>query len=92
MSPPPRAGRLTRRARILVFGAVLSAVGAAVAIIFFFQSWRSCEGEDTSAGCPMLAGDAAVLQISVIVLLVGIVVLAAGVLTPRSGLPRRRRA
>ena len=48
----------------LVTGSALFALtGAIVAVVYFFQPWRSCEYEDTSAGCAMLALDATVVTV-----------------------------
>lgn len=64
--------------RWLVAGsALLAGIGAAVAVIYFFQPWRSCDYEDTSAGCAMLPADATVMTVAVVVTLV-----AVGVLVP----------
>ncbi|MDQ1137722.1 cell division protein FtsX [Microbacterium sp. SORGH_AS 1204] len=69
-----------RHSRRVLVGAALCLVGAVVAVTFFFQPWRSCEGEDTSVGCAMLPGDAAVMQVAALVFLIGVIVAAAGVL------------
>lgn len=82
------AGALfARRSLTVMIGSVLSVGGAVVAATFFLQPWRSCEGEDTSVGCAMLPGDAAVMQVAGLVFLIGIIVVAAGLLAPR---PERR--
>ena len=60
----------------LVGGSALFALaGAAVAVVYFFQPWRSCDYEDTSAGCVMLPADATVMGVAMVV-----TVLAVGVL------------
>tara|TARA_R110002020_G_scaffold14291_10_gene50736 strand:+ start:3599 stop:3844 length:246 start_codon:yes stop_codon:yes gene_type:complete len=52
----------------LVTGSALFALtGAIVAVVYFFQPWRSCEYEDTSAGCAMLALDATVMGAAMVV-------------------------
>ena len=57
-----------------VIGASAGLVGAATAVLFFFQPWRSCPYEDTSVGCAMLPNDAAVMVITL-----GVAVVGAGV-------------
>lgn len=69
----------SRVRRWLVAGsALLAGIGAIVAVVYFFQPWRSCDYEDTSAGCAMLPADAAVMTVAVVVTLgaVGALVLA----------------
>jgi hypothetical protein len=58
--------------------ALLAIVGAIVTVIYFFQPWRSCDYEDTSAGCAMLPVDATVMAVAAVVTLaaVGVCVLA----------------
>ncbi|MCI9857620.1 hypothetical protein MIBA_05225 [Microbacterium proteolyticum] len=59
-------------------------ISGAVVALYFFQPWRSCEYEDTSAGCSMLPQDAAAMGVAALVFVVGIVVLAAGLLMHRA--------
>ncbi len=70
-----------RRSLVVMLGAVLCAGGATAVVLFFFQPWRSCEGEDTSVGCAMLPGDAAMMQLSGLVFLIGVIVVASGLLS-----------
>lgn len=72
------------RRRAVASGAAIALISGAVVVLFFFQPWRSCDGEDTSAGCPMLPHDTAVMGVAAVVFVLGIVVLAAGLLTRRS--------
>jgi hypothetical protein len=65
-------------------GALITVMSAAVVVLSFFQPWRSCEDEDTSAGCAMLAQDAAVMGIAAVATLAGVVVAAVGLMWPRS--------
>lgn len=72
---------MSTRARLIASGAVIAVLAGAVAVLFFFQPWRSCEYEDTSAGCVMLPHDAAAMFVAAMVFVVGIVVVTAGLLT-----------
>lgn len=57
----------------LVAGSGLIAlVGAIAAVVYFLQPWRTCDYEDTSAGCAMLPGDATVMVVAVVVTLVAV--------------------
>lgn len=63
----------SRVRRWLVAGsALLAGIGAIVAVVYFFQPWRSCDDEDTSAGCAMLPADAAVMTVAMVVTLVAV--------------------
>lgn len=66
------------RGRLLTGSALVALVGAIVTVVYFFQPWRSCDYEDTSAGCAMLPVDATVMAVSAVVTLVavGVFVLA----------------
>lgn len=65
----------------LVGGSALVALaGAIVAVVYFFQPWRSCEYEDTSAGCAMLPLDATVRGAAMVVTLVAVGVLVFALL------------
>ena len=75
---------MTARTRLITWGAVVAVIGGAVVMLFFFQPWRSCDYEDTSAGCAMLPHDAAAMFVEAMVFVVGISVVAAGLLTRRS--------
>lgn len=74
----------------LVAGSALFAfVGATVTVVYFFQPWRSCEYEDTSAGCAMLPVDAAVMAVAAFATLLAIGVLVLALLVnERSAHPR----
>ncbi|KQR89067.1 hypothetical protein [Microbacterium sp. Leaf179] len=74
---------LTTRTRLIASGTAIAMISGAVVVLYFFQPWRSCEYEDTSAGCSMLPNDAAAMGVAVLVFVVGIVVLAAGLLMRR---------
>lgn len=74
---------MTTRTRLITSGAVIAVIGGAMVVLYFFQAWRSCEYEDTSAGCVMLPHDAAAMGVAAVVFVVGIVVLAAGALLRR---------
>ncbi|MDZ8202702.1 hypothetical protein RZO50_14365 [Microbacterium sp. SSW1-59] len=65
----------------LVSGAALVAlVGATVTVVYFFQPWRSCDYEDTSAGCAMLTGDATVMAVAAFTTLAAVFVFVFGLL------------
>lgn len=68
---------------MILIGASAALVGAATAVLFFFQPWRSCSYEDTSVGCAMLPNDAAVMVIALGVAVVGAGVFALGRLQSR---------
>lgn len=73
----------------MVAGSALFAlVGAIVTVVYFFQPWRSCDYEDTSAGCAMLPGDAAVMAVAAIVTLVAVGVFVLALLTKERPLVR----
>lgn len=57
---------------LMVGSAVLALAGAVVTVIYFFQPWRSCVYEDTSAGCAMLPGDATVMSAAIFATIVGV--------------------
>lgn len=57
----------------LVTGSALVAlVGAITTVVYFFQPWRVCDYEDTSAGCAMLPANAAVMAVAAVVTLIAI--------------------
>ncbi len=64
-------------------GASVALLGAATAILFFFQPWRTCPYEDTSVGCAMLPNDAAVMVTALGIALIGAAVFAVGRLQGR---------
>ncbi|MCJ1706609.1 hypothetical protein [Microbacterium sp. VKM Ac-2923] len=72
------------RTRAVATGTAIALVSGAVVVLYFFQPWRTCDYEDTSAGCAMLPHDAAAMGIAAIAFVVGIIVLAAGALMRRS--------
>lgn len=57
---------------LLAASALVALVGAVVTVIYFFQTWRRCDYEDTSVGCAMLPADANVMTAAVVVTLVAI--------------------
>lgn len=64
-------------------GAVVILSGAVV-VLYFFQPWRSCDYEDTSAGCAMLPHDAAAMGVAVMACLASVGTLVAALTWPRS--------
>lgn len=85
MSPSVYVGGMTRRASRLIasIGASAALLGAATAVLFFFQPWRSCSYEDTSVGCAMLPDDAAVMVTGLGIAIIGSVVSVVGRLLSR---------
>jgi hypothetical protein len=65
-----------RKIAILASSAI-TVVAGIITVIYFFQPWRSCSYEDTSAGCAMLPGDVVVMAISMWSTLVGLVLLGS---------------
>lgn len=63
----------------------MALLGLATVVLYFFQPWRSCPYEDTSAGCAMLPDDAAVMLSAVGIAVVGAAVfLVSRIWGPRS--------
>lgn len=78
-------------ARLLaVIGGVLALVGGVTTVIYIWQPWRSCSGEDTSAGCAMLSGDAAVMAAAMLVVVAGVVLLVVAAVLASSRTGSRR--
>ena len=69
------------RGWIVAGSALFALVGAVVTFVYFFQPWRSCDYEDTSAGCAMLPGDATVMAVGAVVTLVAVGVFVFTLLT-----------
>ncbi|WP_157001109.1 hypothetical protein [Agromyces laixinhei] len=65
-------------------GGVVALIGGIVTAIYVFQPWRTCAGEDSSAGCAMLPQDGIVMAIAMIATLCGIVVFVVGLALSRS--------
>lgn len=63
------------RGWLLAGSSTVALVGAGVTIVYFFQPWRSCDYEDTSAGCAMLPSDATVMVIAAVLTFAAIAVL-----------------
>ena len=60
------------RGWLVTVSALLALTGATVTVVYFFQPWRSCDYEDTSAGCAMLPVDAAVMTVAAVTTLVAV--------------------
>ncbi|GAA2170651.1 hypothetical protein GCM10009846_01800 [Agrococcus versicolor] len=73
---------------LTIAGVVTSLAAMVVAIVYFFQPWRTCDYEDTSVGCSMLPADAAVMMAALLALPIGVALAIAGVVV----LLRRGRA
>ncbi|KAA9085316.1 hypothetical protein [Microbacterium radiodurans] len=76
--------------RLIAASATVSLLGAIITIVYLFQPWRRCDGEDTSAGCAMLPADAAVMAVAALLTIVAVTVLIVSVMTRRA-VPRPRR-
>ena len=64
-------------------GASVALLGAATAVLFFFQPWRSCPYEDVSVGCAMVPHDAAVMVTAFAIAVIGAGMLVVGRLQSR---------
>lgn len=71
---------MTQRKKTLVtvLGGGIALVAAIVTIVYFFQPWRTCPYDDSSAACVMLPADAAVMATAMLGVLVGLVILGTG--------------
>ena len=78
-------------AAAIMTGAFIALAGFVTSVVYFFQPWRSCDYEDTSAGCAMLADDAAVMTFAMLATVVGIGVVVGGLIV-RAVLRRVRDA
>ncbi|WP_411721050.1 hypothetical protein [Mycetocola sp.] len=72
----PRSKTLTK-----VIGGVIALAAAIVTYVYFFQPWRTCPYDDSSAACSMLPADAAVMATAMLGVLVGLVILGVGLFT-----------
>jgi len=80
------------RGLVAATSAVVALTAAAACLLLFLQPWRSCpEIDDSSAGCPALPRDVALLQVSVVVLLVAVLVLVLTVALTLIKLDKPRR-
>lgn len=75
--------------RILGAGIALTVVAFVSVIILVLQPWRSCDYEDSSAGCAVLPRDATLMIIALVVGAVGIILTIAGAVLQRA--PGRAR-
>ena len=64
---------------MVALGTLVALVAGIVAVVFFFQPWRSCDYEDTSVGCAMLPADATIMGIAGFLSVIGVVVLIVGI-------------
>lgn len=62
-------------------GAVLAITGTVIAVVFFFQPWRSCPYEDTAVGCAMLRRDATVMTVGFMVAMIGVALATIGLVS-----------
>lgn len=81
---------MTHRSKTVttVIGAVIALAGAIVSIVHFFQPWRTCPYDDSSAACSMLPADAAVMATALLGVLVGLLILSVGVFAKRADVAR----
>lgn len=70
-----------------IVGVLVSVLGVIVSVVYLFQPWRSCEYEDTAAGCSMLPGDAAVMMVAMFAIAIGVVVAIVGLIASRRHRP-----
>ncbi len=75
--------RMSGGAVAVLIGSAIALLGAAVAVVYVFQPWRSCDYEDTAMGCVMLPMDATIMAVAVVASLVGLIVVAVGKLMAR---------
>jgi hypothetical protein len=68
-------------------GIALIVIGVVGTIVVFFQPWRSCDYEDTSAGCAVLPRDAALMVVAFLITGVGIVMTLAAAVRSRGRQP-----
>jgi hypothetical protein len=68
------------RGWLVVGSGLVALIGATVTVVYFFQPWRSCDYEDTSAGCAMLPVDAAVMAAAAVTTILAIGVLVVTLL------------
>lgn len=69
---------------LVIGGGLLAVLGAAAVLVYVFQPWRTCPGEDSSAGCSMLPQDATGMVISILVAAVGVVLFSVGMVKDRA--------
>jgi hypothetical protein len=68
----------TRPAVAAAVGLFIALLGAAVAIVYVFQPWRSCDYEDTSMGCSMLPLDVTIMTVALLAVPLGLAILVLG--------------
>lgn len=67
------------RGRLVAYGGLIAMLGSIAAVIYFFQPWRTCSYEDTSAGCAVLPADATGMVIAIFITVIGGLVLIIGI-------------
>jgi len=81
------------RGLVVATSAGVALVAAAACLLLFLQPWRSCpEIDDSSAGCPALPRDVALLQVSLGAFLVAVLVLVLTVALTQIKLDRPPRS
>jgi hypothetical protein len=82
------AETMIKRWRLLAIstGSLAALGGAAVAVVYLFQPWRSCSYDDSPAACAMLPGDSAVMVAALAATIIGLLVAvgAATLIRPTS--------
>jgi hypothetical protein len=67
-----------RPAVVAAGGLSIALLGAAVALVYVLQPWRSCDYEDTSMGCSMLPLDATIMTVALLSVPVGLAIFVLG--------------
>ncbi|WP_285107856.1 hypothetical protein [Promicromonospora sp. MEB111] len=68
---------------LIIGGGALAVLGVLVSFTYFLQPWRTCPDDDAAAGCPMLATDATVLTVAMVVTVLAAAVAVVGMVSRR---------
>ena len=76
---------MKKRTRALAIwtGAVVALLGAIVAVVYFFQPWRTCPYDDAPSACAMLPADATVMTIAIWSAILGLAIFGFAVFMKR---------
>lgn len=58
----------------LITGVSASIIGVVSVVVVFLQPWRSCEEDDSPAGCPVTELDANLMVVAMLVLAAGLAI------------------
>lgn len=72
----------------LVGGVSVAAIGLVSVVVVFLQPWRSCEEDDSSAGCPVTVLESNLMVVALLVCAAGMAMMLFTLLR-RAGRPRR---